>query len=154
MPIDFCCKMWYNRSRKTGRRRVRGECRLWLAYANSANIRSLNILTNSSPANICLLSICELRQSVSCGELWTVASCELEVKGWAVSSELRAVNYSRRVGWLSRAALCASCVWKNLRRESQNLLCKKTLFYGVCQASCKVQWAAPRGSLLFSYTMV
>ena len=81
MPIDFCCKMWYNRSRKTGRRRVRGECRLWLAYANSANIRSLNVLTNSSPANICSLSICELRQSVSCGELRTVASCELEVKG-------------------------------------------------------------------------
>ena len=80
MPIDFCCKMWYNSSRITGRRRVRGECRLWLAYANSANIRSLNILTNSSPANICSLSICELRQSVSCGELRTVASCELEVK--------------------------------------------------------------------------
>ena len=37
MPIDFCCKMWYNRSRKTGRRRVRGECRLWLAYANSSS---------------------------------------------------------------------------------------------------------------------
>ena len=80
MPIDFCCKMWYNRSRKTGSLRVRGECRLWLAYANSANIRSLNILTNSSPANICSLSICELCQSVSCGELRTVASCELEVK--------------------------------------------------------------------------
>ena len=65
-----------------------------LTPAAETNIRSLNILTISSPANICSLSICELRQSVSCGELRTVASCELEVKGRAVSSELRAANYS------------------------------------------------------------
>lgn len=50
-----------------------------LTPAAETNIRSLNILTNSSPANICSLSICELRQSVSCGELRTVASCELQI---------------------------------------------------------------------------
>ena len=59
-----------------------------LTPAAETNIRSLNILTNDSPANICSLSICELRQELdnascnasckSSGELCQV-SCELQI---------------------------------------------------------------------------
>lgn len=59
-----------------------------LTPAVETNIRSLNILTNSSPANICSLSIGELRQELdnaSCNASWKSrdelcqVSCELQI---------------------------------------------------------------------------